>query len=504
MQKKVLLVILDGWGINPDPKISAVAAANTPFFDQLQQNYPHATLTTHGKAAGLPEGQMGNSEVGHMNLGAGRIVYQDLLRIDREIESGGFMKNSQLLRAVELSRSANKPLHLLGVLSDGGIHGHLNHIKACITLAAKEGLKDVFVNAFTDGRDSDPNAGLKYLNDLQQHLKQNTGQLATICGRFYAMDRDKRWERTSTAYNALVKGKGELTQDPASAVEKQYREGVSDEFLQPIICSDQGMIKNGDTVIFTNFRSDRARQLTEVLTQKAHPKHNMYPLQLNFFPFKTYDKEQKGLFPVFSDERAANTLGEVLSYNNKTQLRIAETEKYAHVTYFFNNGVEQPYPHEKRIIVPSPRDVKQYSEKPEMSAQQLTEKVIEEIKINSPDFICLNFANPDMVAHSGSFAATVKACEVVDACAKEVAEYALQQQYTVFVLADHGNADNMVNADGSANTSHSLNPVPLIIAGENRPVKIKNGNLSDIAPTILSIMGIPVPAEMTGRNLLSG
>lgn len=508
--KKVLLIILDGWGLTPKGKeeASAIAKANTLFIDKIWKENPHCQLKTHGMAVGLPEGQMGNSQVGHLNLGAGRIVYQDLMKINLSIESKELNKNETLLKAFQHTKEKKRPLHILGVLSDGGIHGHINHIKALTTIARENDVKEVYIHAFTDGRDTDPKSGINFLKELKTHLDKTAGQIATITGRYYAMDRDTRWERTALAYHAMVNGEGERTPNLEQAVQNSYKKKITDEFIEPIIHVDkQGnpltTIQDGDAVIFSNFRSDRARQMTEALTQKDFPDQKMKKLDLFFIPFKKYDEEYKGLNPLFEDTSMNNVMGEVLSKHNKTQLRIAETEKYAHVTYFFNNGREESFIGENRIIVPSPRDVKNYNEKPEMSAYQVKDKVIEYMNEYRPDFICLNFANPDMVGHTGDFEATVEACQVVDECTKEVVENALKNNYITMVLADHGNADYMKNEDGSPNTNHTINPVPCILLGNGVDYKIKDGKLSDIAPTILKIMDIAIPKEMTGEILTS-
>lgn len=505
MGKKTMLMILDGWGLNPDPEVSAVEKAKTPFFDEMMGKYPNSQLKTHGVNVGLPEGQMGNSEVGHMNLGAGRVVYQDLLKINLAIESKDLHKNKVLLDALNYAKEEGRRVHLLGLASDGGIHSHISHMKAITEIAKDNEAKDLFIHAFTDGRDTDPKSGINFIKDLQDHLDKTVGQIATVSGRYYAMDRDTRWERIANGYHALINGEGEKAEDLAEAMKKRYENDETDEFIKPIVHTEGAepiaTIQDGDVVIFTNFRSDRARQLTEVLTQKDHPDQDMETLDLNFLAFKQYDQSHQGLKYIFEDSPTRNVIGEVLAKNNKKQLRIAETEKYAHVTYFFNNGREEPFEGEDRIVVPSPRDVSNYDEKPEMSAYEVKDKLVKYLDENEVDFVCLNFANPDMVGHTGDFDAAVKACEVVDKCAKAIVEKALEKDFTTIVIADHGNADYMKNEDGSPNTNHSTLPVPFIVISNDNIENVKEGKLGDLAPTLLSLMDIEVPEEMTGEIL---
>lgn len=500
-----MLMILDGWGLNPDPEVSAVEKADTPFFDEMMEKYPNSQLQTYGVNVGLPEGQMGNSEVGHMNLGAGRVVYQDLLKINLAIESKDLHKNKVLLDALNYAKENNKAVHLLGLVSDGGIHSHISHTKALTEIAKDNDVKEVFIHAFTDGRDTDPKSGVNFIKDLQEHLNNTVGKIATVSGRYYAMDRDTRWERIAKTYHAMVNGKGEKAEDLEQAMKNRYDNKETDEFIKPIVHTKKdkpiATIQEGDVVIFTNFRSDRARQMTEVLTQKNHPDEDMEALDLKFLAFKEYDASHKGLKYIFEDIETKNVMGEVLEKNNKKQLRIAETEKYAHVTYFFNNGREEPFEGEDRIVVPSPRDVSNYDEKPEMSAYEVKDKLVKYLDENEVDFVCLNFANPDMVGHTGDFDAAVKACEVVDECAKAITEKALEKDFTVIVIADHGNADYMKNEDGSPNTNHSTMPVPCIVISNNGIEKVKDGKLGDLAPTLLSLMDIEIPDEMTGDIL---
>lgn len=504
---KTMLIILDGWGLNPDPEVSAVEKANTPFFDSLMERYPNSTLITHGPSSGLPEGQMGNSEVGHMNLGAGRIVYQDLLRINQLIDNGALEHNEMLQAALAAAWHKQANLHVLGIVSDGGIHGHIDHMKAIATYAARANLTQVFFHCFTDGRDTDPRSGAGFVRKLQKHLDTSVGQIATVVGRYYAMDRDTRWERIAKAYHAMVHGQGQASSDPVAAVKASYEQGITDEFIEPVVQVNEegdaiGTIREGDVVIFTNFRGDRARQITEALTQKDHPEHQMKTLALDCYPFKLYEADFEGLHPLFTHTRAQNIMGEVLAAHGKTQLRIAETEKYAHVTYFFNNGEEEPFEGEHRIIVPSPRDVKNYDEKPEMSAREVTARCIDYVDEEAPDFVCLNFANPDMVGHTGNFEATVKACEIVDECLRELVETGQKHDYAMLIVADHGNADVLRNPDGSPNTNHSKSPVPCIIVGYDGASQLKNGKLADVAPTLLRIMDLDIPEKMTGDILI--
>ncbi len=498
-------MILDGWGISPDPNVSAIVQANTPFVDSLYEQYPHTTLLTDGMNVGLPEGQMGNSEVGHMNLGAGRVVYQDLAKINLAVQEDRLKEEPVLKEAFAYARANSKPVHFLGLLSDGGVHSHIDHLKGLISAAESYGVSHSFVHAFTDGRDVDPKSGRGFIADLNAYCSDKPCQLATVVGRYYAMDRDKRWERVKLAYDLLVNGKGTPAVDAVAAMEKSYQEGVTDEFIKPIVVTDQEgqpltRISEGDVVIFFNFRTDRGRQLTQALSQKAFHEYNMHPLKLYYVTMTNYDDTFKGVHVVYDKENIKDTLGEVLSRAGKKQIRIAETEKYPHVTFFFNGGREEPFEGEKRILCPSPK-VATYDLKPEMSAYEVRDSIIPELEKETADFICLNFANPDMVGHTGSMPAAIKACEAVDACAREVIETGRKHGYTTLVIADHGNCDTMVNPDGTPNTAHTTNPVPLILVDSDRK-SIKPGVLGDIAPTILNIMGIPQPELMTRKSLL--
>ncbi len=501
--KKVILVIMDGWGLGKVKSSDAIQNANTPFVSSLYLKYPNTTLVTCGEDVGLPPGQMGNSEVGHLNLGAGRIVYQELQRINVAIRSGEFAKNDILLGAIRAAIQNNKPLHLLGLVSNGGVHSHIDHLKAITTLCAAEGLQNVLVHAFTDGRDTDPKSGLGFLTELQQHLQTTVGNIATITGRYYAMDRDKRWERVKIAYDALVNSTGLQATDMLEAVKNSYAAGVTDEFIKPIINSSLENIKisDGDVAICFNFRTDRCREITQVLTQTDMPEFDMKALSLNYVTMTQYDHSFKNVGVVFENDDLKNTLGEILQQNNKTQIRIAETEKYPHVTFFFSGGREIPFEGERRIMIPSPK-VATYDLKPEMSAYEVTAAIIPEIEKKSADFICLNFANADMVGHTGVWNAVIKAVETVDACVEKVVTAALKNDYMVFLTADHGNADYEINEDGTPNTAHSLNLVPFFIIDKEWKGKLDPGKLGDLAPTILTMMDLPIPKEMNG-NILS-
>ena len=494
---------MDGWGLGKIKSSDAIQNAQTPFVSSLYQKYPNSTLITCGEDVGLPEGQMGNSEVGHLNLGAGRVVYQELQRINVAIRSGEFQKNPVLLSAVRYAKENNKTLHLLGLVSDGGVHSHINHVKALASLCNTEGLKDVLIHAFTDGRDTDPKSGLRFLTELQEHLKTSTGEIATIIGRYYAMDRDKRWERVKLAYDAMVSGIGFKTTDILGSVKKSYEEGKTDEFINPIINTniENTKIKDGDVVISFNFRTDRCREITEVLTQVDMPTFGMHKLNLHYTTMTQYDQSFEKVNVVFQNDDLKNTLGEILEQSKKIQIRIAETEKYPHVSFFFSGGREVPFEGEKRIMVPSPK-VATYDLKPEMSAHELIAAIVPEIENKTADFICLNFANADMVGHTGVWNAVIKAVETVDTCVEKVVTAALANDYAVFLLADHGNADYEINADGTPNTAHSLNLVPFFIIDNEWNGKLKSGKLGDIAPTILSMMQLPIPKEMTGNILV--
>jgi len=501
--KKVILIIMDGWGLGKIKSSDAIQNAQTPFVSSLYQKYPNSTLITCGEAVGLPEGQMGNSEVGHLNLGAGRVVYQELQRINVAIRSGEFQKNPVLLSAIRYAKENNKTLHLLGLVSDGGVHSHINHVKALASLCNTEGLKDVLIHAFTDGRDTDPKSGLRFLTELKEHLKTSTGEIATIIGRYYAMDRDKRWERVKLAYDAMVSGIGFKATDILGSVKKSYEEGKTDEFINPIINTniENTKIKDGDVVISFNFRTDRCREITEVLTQVDMPTFGMHKLNLHYTTMTQYDQSFEKVNVVFQNDDLKNTLGEILEQSKKIQIRIAETEKYPHVSFFFSGGREVPFEGEKRIMVPSPK-VATYDLKPEMSAHELIAAIVPEIENKTADFICLNFANADMVGHTGVWNAVIKAVETVDTCVEKVVTAALANDYAVFLLADHGNADYEINADGTPNTAHSLNLVPFFIIDNEWNGKLKSGKLGDIAPTILSMMQLPIPKEMTGNILV--
>jgi len=503
--KKVILVIMDGWGLGQKKESDAIQNAKTPFVNSLYDKYPHTTLITCGRAVGLPEGQMGNSEVGHLNLGAGRIVYQELERINVAIENGEFAKNPALLQSINYAKDNNRPLHLMGLVSNGGVHSHINHLKAITTICKEHGLEKVFIHAFTDGRDTDPKSGINFLEDLQQHLDKTTGKIATIVGRYYAMDRDKRWERIKVAYDAIVHRTGELTTNIFSAVTDSYQNNVTDEFLKPIINADtpDSEMMDGDAVICFNFRTDRCREITEALTQTAFPDYNMKPLNLNYTTMTLYEHTFKNIHVIFQKDDLVNTLGDVLAQNNKSQIRIAETEKYPHVTFFFSGGREVPFEGERRIMIPSPK-VATYDLKPEMSAYEVTDALLPEIKKQSADFICLNYANADMVGHTGVWDAVIKAVETVDKCVKEIITTALESNYTIFLTADHGNADYIVNEDGTPNTAHTKNLVPLFIIDKEWHGTIHPGKLGDIAPTILTMMKLPIPKEMTGKILIDG
>lgn len=499
-------MILDGWGIATNKAVSAIDQAKTPFITSLYSKYPHSKLEASGLAVGLPLGQMGNSEVGHMNIGAGRVVYQDLVRINKAVEEKELDGNPVLLEAFAYAKMNNKSVHLMGLVSDGGVHSHINHLKGLITIASKNGVKSLFIHAFTDGRDTDPRGGLDYLKDLTNHLQKTGGKLASVIGRYYAMDRDKRWERVKLAYDLLVNGIGEKTTDALQAVQKSYTNNVTDEFIQPIIVVDAmqepiAKVKDGDVVLCFNFRTDRGREITEVLTQQNFPEHGMKKLSLYYLTLTNYDDSFSNVKVLFDKDNLENTLGDVVSKAGKKQIRIAETEKYPHVTFFFSGGREEPFPGESRILCPSPK-VATYDLAPEMSAKEIKDKIIAELNKKEPDFICLNFANPDMVGHTGVFEAAVKACETVDACAQQVTEAALKNGYSTIIIADHGNADMMINDDGSPNTAHTTSLVPCILVDDNFKPKLKNGKLGDLAPTILTLMGIPIPAEMSGNLLL--
>lgn len=506
MNKKVILMILDGWGKSPNPKVSAVDQANTPFIDSLYTKYSHTLLRTDGLNVGLPEGQMGNSEVGHMNLGAGRIVYQDLAKINIAVENETLGDAPVLTEAFTYARENNKKIHFLGLVSDGGVHAHEKHLYSLLLAAKKNNVKDVFVHAFTDGRDVDPKSGEKHIASLVNFMLQNQiGQLASVVGRYYAMDRDKRWERVKKAYDLLVYGKGTSSNDAVKSIQNSYQNQIFDEFIEPIVMVDSNQqpiatIGNDDVIIFFNFRTDRGRQLTKVLSQKDMPEYEMKKLPLYYVTLTNYSDTFENIKVVYDKENITESLGEIISKAGKKQIRIAETEKYPHVTFFFSGGREEPFEGESRILCPSPK-VATYDLMPEMSAYDLKNALITELKKQEVDFVCLNFANGDMVGHTGVMEAAIKACEAVDVCSKEVIETGIENGYSILVLADHGNCETMINEDGSPHTAHTTNPVPLIVVDEDIK-EIKNGVLGDIAPTILKMMGIEQPEAMTCHSLI--
>lgn len=505
MNKKVILMILDGWGISPDPKVSAIDNATIPFITSLHTNYPNAQLRTDGLNVGLPEGQMGNSEVGHMNLGAGRIVYQDLAKINLAVKNKTMSQEKPLLDAFSYAKTNNKSVHFLGLLSDGGVHSHTSHLRSLIDASEDFGLQKVFIHAFTDGRDVDPKSGQNYIAELQNYIQNTNTKIASVVGRYYAMDRDKRWERVKIAYDLLVNATGKHTVNLADSIAESYANNVTDEFIHPLTVVDKddkpiATIQNDDVVIFFNFRTDRGRELTEALSQKDFHEHTMHKLNLYYVTMTNYNDTYQNVHVVYDKDNITETLGEVLEKNSKTQIRIAETEKYPHVTFFFSGGREQPFDGETRILRNSPK-VATYDLQPEMSAFELKDALVPELKEGKVDFVCLNFANGDMVGHTGVMEAAVKACEAVDKCVKEVVEAALENNYTTIIIADHGNCETMINPDGSPNTAHTTNPVPIILVDKEK-INIRDGVLGDIAPTILELMGIEKPEVMTGKSLL--
>lgn len=503
MGKKALLVILDGWGIGKHDKADVIYNTPTPYWDSLMANYPHSQLQASGENVGLPEGQMGNSEVGHLNIGAGRIVYQDLVKINRACADNSILKNKEIVSAFSYARENGKNIHFMGLTSNGGVHSSLDHLFKLCDIAKEYGLVNTFVHCFMDGRDTDPRSGKGFIEKLEAHCAESEGKIASIIGRYYAMDRDKRWERVKEAYDLLVNGVGKKADDMVKAMQESYDEGVTDEFIKPIVNANvDGTVKEGDVVIFFNYRNDRAKELTVVLTQQDMPEMGMRTIPgLRYYCMTPYDASFKGVHILFDKENVQNTLGEYLSKEGKTQLHIAETEKYAHVTFFFNGGRETPYEREDRILVPSPK-VATYDLKPEMSAYEVKGKLVDAIRENKYDFIVVNFANGDMVGHTGVYEAIEKAVKAVDACVKDTIETAKAAGYEAIIIADHGNADNALNADGTPNTAHSLNPVPFVYVTDNKKAKAENGVLADVAPSILHIMGLRQPAEMTGKDLI--
>jgi len=503
VDKKIILIIMDGWGLGQVKSSDAIQHASVPFVTSLYKKYPNSTLVTCGEAVGLPEGQMGNSEVGHLNLGAGRIVYQELERINVAIRNNSFRQNQHLLSSIDYCRQNNKRLHLIGLVSDGGVHSHINHLKAITSVCASEGFHNVLIHAFTDGRDTDPKSGIGFIKELEQHIAKTTGKIATITGRYYSMDRDKRWERIKIAYDAMVNGVGKQSIDLKLAITESYNSNITDEFILPVINAglDATRIGEGDAVISFNFRTDRCREITDVLTQTDMPSLGMHTLQLHYTTMTLYDHTFKDINVIFEKDDLENTLGEILARHGRKQLRIAETEKYPHVSFFFSGGREKPFEGEKRIMIPSPK-VATYDMKPEMSAYEVTTAVIKEIRNNKPDFICLNFANADMVGHTGVWDAVIAAVETVDKCVEQVVSAALENDYAIFLTADHGNADYKINEDGTPNTAHTLNLVPFFIIDKNTGMDIMPGRLADVAPTILTMMELPIPPEMTGNILI--
>ena len=503
MAKKALLMILDGWGCGDHKKDDVIFNTPTPYWDSLLAEYPHSQLQASGENVGLPDGQMGNSEVGHLNIGAGRIVYQDLVKINRACADGSIMQNKEVVSAFSYAKEHGKNIHFMGLTSNGGVHSSLDHLFKLCDIAKEYGLENTFIHCFMDGRDTDPKSGKGFIEELTAHCAQSAGKIASIVGRFYAMDRDKRWERVKEAYDLLVNGIGKKATDMVQAMQESYDEGVTDEFIKPIVNANfDGTIKEGDVVIFFNYRNDRAKELTIVLTQQDMPEAGMKTIPgLQYYCMTPYDASFKGVHILFDKENVQNTLGEYLAANGKTQLHIAETEKYAHVTFFFNGGRETPFDKEERILVPSPK-VATYDLKPEMSAFEVKDKLVAAINENKYDFIVVNFANGDMVGHTGIYEAIEKAVVAVDACVKDVIEAAKAQDYEAIIIADHGNADHALNEDGTPNTAHSLNPVPCVYVTENKAAKVEDGRLADVAPTILKIMGLAAPAEMDGNVLI--
>ena len=503
MSKKALLMILDGWGIGDQGKDDVIYNTPTPYWDYLVKTYPHSQLQASGENVGLPDGQMGNSEVGHLNIGAGRVVYQDLVKINLACRDNSIMKNPEIVSAFTYAKENGKNIHFMGLTSDGGVHSSLDHLFKLCDISKEYGIENTYVHCFMDGRDTDPKSGKGFIEQLEAHCAKSAGKIASIIGRYYAMDRDKRWERVKEAYDLLVNGVGKKASDMVQAMQESYDEGITDEFIKPIANANvDGTIKEGDVVIFFNYRNDRAKELTVVLTQQDMPEAGMHTIPgLQYYCMTPYDASFKGVHILFDKENVMNTLGEYLAAKGLKQLHIAETEKYAHVTFFFNGGRETPYENEDRILVPSPK-VATYDLKPEMSAYEVKDKLVAAINENKYDFIVVNYANGDMVGHTGIYEAIEKAVVAVDACVKETVEAAKAQGYEAIIIADHGNADHALNEDGTPNTAHSLNPVPCVYVTENKNAKVENGRLADVAPTILKIMGLEVPAEMNGKVLI--
>jgi 2,3-bisphosphoglycerate-independent phosphoglycerate mutase len=499
--KKAMLLILDGWGIGQIEKADAIKAANTPFYDLLIKQYPNSSLVTYGNAVGLPDGQFGNSEVGHLNLGAGRVVFQDLGLIDQAFKAGLLKENSEFIELISYCENQNKPIHIIGLVSDGGVHSHINHLFGIIDLLEGTKIKEISIHAILDGRDTDPHSGISFIDQINNYLKGKRTKIVSTIGRYYAMDRDKRWERTKKAYDLYVHGIGQKSNDFHSAINNSYRIGITDEFLDAHSLENPVTIKEKDAVLCINFRTDRLRQLTEALTQNGFPEFGMSPLSLHYVTMTNYKDEYKNISVLFGKEDIEDTLGETLSRYGFTQLRIAETEKYPHVSFFFNGGKESTFVGERRILIPSPK-VATYDLQPEMSANAVTNSLLEDIQKNHPDFVCINFANADMVGHTGNFNAVVKGIESVDQCLEKIIPFAQSHNYEMIILADHGNADFMINADGSPNTAHTMNPVPCILISKNKSLTVKNGKLADIAPTLLNLMELPVPEKMTGNSLI--
>jgi len=499
--KRTMLLILDGWGKGKVPSSDALNEANTPYMDSLMSKYTNAELVTYGSEVGLPEGQMGNSEVGHLNIGAGRVVYQELARINKEIEDGTLEENVMLKQAIDVAVENGVSFHLLGLLSDGGVHAHIDHMIALCDILEASAVEEINIHAFTDGRDTSPNGGKEYVRKLMDNIKNKKANLATLVGRYWAMDRDNRWDRIKKAYDLLVYGNGEYTTDILQSIQEQYDQSTTDEFLEPIVVKPTGAIKEGDVVLFINFRTDRPRQITAALTQEDHPEYDMKMLDVHFYTMTQYDNNFRNLKALFNKDNLVNTIGEVISKAGKTQTRIAETEKYPHVTFFFNGGREEPFEGEERLMIPSPK-VATYDLKPEMGALEITKSISEHTKSKKPDFVCLNYANTDMVGHTGVWDAALLAAECVDSCLSELVPLGLENGYDIIIIADHGNSDYMINEDGSPHTAHTTNPVPIILVSNDKSRAVKNGKLGDIAPTLLGLMGIEIPREMTGENLV--